>query len=89
MNYKKLSGLCIISSILMLVFTGILFRFIKVNFKLFMFIHRIFFVLAYIGAYCHGAYEVFYYGVFFSWFDKLFTILIIKLLSRKLKKPRF
>ena len=60
-----------ISSVLLLVLTGILFKYIKLNHNKFIIIHKILFIIAYIAAFIHGAYYVFYFGVFWVWLDLL------------------
>ena len=51
--------------------------------------HKILFIIAYISAFIHGAYYVFYFGVFWVWLDLLIRFSIAIFNRFRLDKVEF
>ena len=73
---QKISGGILLIMMFLLVFTGILFTFLNKYFNSFILIHKIFFSTLLVAAFFHGAYNVFYFGAFWLWFDLILRIII-------------
>lgn len=87
---KKLTGAMMLFSVLLFAFLGVLMKFcIKSRMNLFIFIHRIFFIVICLGAYFHGAYWVLYLGLVGVFFEGFIRILFMIKNRYSLVKPTF
>ncbi len=68
-NTRIISGLTMLTCVTILISTGLIFKFLNQYYNIFIKIHKIFFIVLYIGAFIHGAYYVFFFGVFWVWLD--------------------
>ena len=57
------------SCVFILAISGVVSRIFKVGFNGFITIHKLSFITIYIAAFIHGAYYVFYFGIFWLWLD--------------------
>ena len=57
------------SCVFILAISGVVSRIFKVGYNGFIIIHKLSFFTIYIAAFIHGAYKVFYFGIFWLWLD--------------------
>ena len=74
---QKISGIVLLSMLFLLVFTGAFFSVFSSFFNDFIFLHKIFFFSALVAAFFHKAYNVFFFGVFWSWLDLFFRFVVV------------
>ncbi len=71
-------------------FIGLSMKFgLAKNFNVFIVIHKLFFVIIAVGAYFHGAFWVWYLGIFSVLFEILIRIFFVLINRGKLKNPKF
>lgn len=77
-----MSGVAMLGSVILLILTGMMFKFLKGNYEIFINIHKFLFITMCVGVYFHKAYYVYYIGVSAVAFD-LFIRLVFMLINRK------
>lgn len=70
------------SCVSILALSGVVSRIFKVNYNTFIIIHKISFITIYLAAFIHGAYKVFYFGIFWLWLDLIVLRFITMLINK-------